>query len=231
MGSADGTNTAAKFNLPDRVAVDAGGNLYVADHQNNTIRKITLYGTNWVVSTLAGSAGQLGSVDGTNSTARFNWPEGVAADSAGSVYVGDYANSLVRKITPSGVTTTLGGLLSYAGWADGVGGAARFLYPNGVAVDSHGTVYVTEQINATIRMGRPVIQMQPAPSVLSGQIQTQGFGCSLSLASGLNYRIQGSSNLSDWADLTNFAPAGLTYSFWDNEATNLSQRFYRVLSP
>lgn len=231
MGSADGTNSAAQFNLPDRVAVDAGGNLYVADHQNNTIRKITLFGTNWVVSTLAGSAGHSGAVDGTNSTARFNWPEGVAADSAGSVYVGDYANNMVRKITPSGVTTTLGGLLSYFGSADGAGGAARFAEPNGVAVDSHGTVYVTEQINATIRMGRPIIQMQPVPSALSGQIQTQGFGFSASLASGLNYRIQGSSNLSAWEDLTNFAPAGLTYSFWDNEATNLSQRFYRVVGP
>jgi sugar lactone lactonase YvrE len=231
MGSADGTNSAAQFNLPDRVAVDAGGNLYVADNHNNTIRKITPFGTNWVVSTLAGQAGQPGAADGTNSTARFYWPEGVAADSAGSVYVGDYVNGTVRKITPDGVTTTLGGLAYAGGRADGAGSAARFENPNGVAVDSHGTVYVADSLNHTIRMGRPVIQMQPAPAAFSSQIQTQGFGCSISLASGLNYRIQGSSNLSDWSDLTNFTPAGLTYSFWDNEATNLSQRFYRVLSP
>jgi hypothetical protein len=138
---------------------------------------------------------------------------------------------MVRKITPDGVTTTLGGLANLYGIADGAGSAALFMQPNGVAVDSHGTVYVVDSFSERIRMGRPVIQMQPAPPALSGQIQTQGFGCSISLASGLNYRIQTSSNLSAWADWTNFAPTGLTYSFWDSGATNLPQRFYRVLSP
>jgi sugar lactone lactonase YvrE len=232
QGSADGTNTAAQFHTPDRVAVDATGNLYVGDAGNNIIRKITLFGTNWVVSTLAGQARQpYAPVDGTNSSAGFYNPEGVAVDTAGSVYVAEAGNYTVRKITPNGVTTTLGGLASASGEADGAGGAARFASPFGVAVDSHGTVYVADYLGPRIRMGRPVIQMQPAPAALSGQIQTQGFGCSICLASGLNYRIQTSSNLSAWEDLTNFAPTGLTYSFWDSGATNLPQRFYRVVGP
>ncbi len=230
-GTTDGTNTAARFFNPDRVAVDVAGNLYVGDSQNSTIRKITLYGTNWVVSTIAGKALQYAAVDGTNSTARFDHPEGVTVDSAGSVYVGDYWNNTVRKITPDGVTTTLAGLGKTGGSADGAGGAVRFSRPNGVAADSHGIVFVADELNNAIRMGRPVIQMQPLPSSLSGQTQTQGFGCSVSLASGLNYRIQASSSLNTWLDLTNFTPAGLAFSFWDNGANNLPQRFYRVVSP
>ena len=230
-GTADGTNTAARFFMPDRVAVDGPGNLYVANLQSHIIRKIKLFGTNWVVSTIAGTASQSAAVDGTNSTARFYYPKGVAVDSAGSVYVGDYGNDTVRKITPAGVTTTLAGLGQTTGNADGAGGAAHFNEPNGLAVDSHGIVYVPDSFNQTIRMGRPVIQLQPLPSSLSGQTQTQGFGCSISLASGLNYRIQASPDLSTWVDLTNLTPAGLAFSFWDSGATNFPQRFYRVLGP
>ena len=228
-GSSDGTNSAARFNFPDRVAVDAAGNLYVGDFQNDTIRKITRDGTNWVVHTIAGRVGQYGAVDGTNGTSQLSSPEGVAVDSAGNVYVGDKGDSTIRKITPTGVTTTLAGLAGAWGDSDGMGDAARFLTVNGVAVDSHGTVYVADY--AAIRMGKPAIQMQPLPSAASGQSQTQGFGFSMTLASGLNYRIQASSSLNAWADLTNFTPAGLTYSFWDSGATNLPQRFYRVLGP
>ena len=92
-GSADGTNSAARFNGPDGVAVDSAGNVYVADAFNDTIRKVTPVGTNWVVTTLAGLAGHAGSADGTNSAARFNYPAGVAVDSAGNLYVADYWNN------------------------------------------------------------------------------------------------------------------------------------------
>ena len=88
-GSADGTGSAALFDGPVRVAVDTNGNVYVSDFFNQTIRKVTPVGTNWVVTTLAGLAGHAGSTDGTNSAARFNGPEGVAVDSAGNVYVAD----------------------------------------------------------------------------------------------------------------------------------------------
>src|SRR6266705_2874944 len=105
-GSADGTGSAARFNETEGVAVDSAGNVYVADSNNDTIRRITPAGE---VTTLAGSAGQVGSADGTGSAARFNYPTGVAVDSAGNVYVADWANSTIRKVTPEGGVTTLAG--------------------------------------------------------------------------------------------------------------------------
>ena len=84
-GYADGTNSAARFNYPHGVAVDTNGNVYVADSGNNTIRKVTPVGTNWVVSTIAGCAEcEAGSADGTNSAARFDYPSGVAVDTNGN---------------------------------------------------------------------------------------------------------------------------------------------------
>ena len=140
-GSTDGTGSAARFNQPTGVAVDAAGNVYVADQSNHTIRKITPAG---VVSTLAGLAGSTGSTDGTGSAARFNRPFGVAVDAAGTVYVADSNNHTIRTITPAGVVSTLAGLAGIFGSTDGTGSAARFNGPFGVAVDAAGTVYVGE---------------------------------------------------------------------------------------
>src|SRR5438874_2432196 len=86
-GSADGTGSAARFQNPECVATDSSGNVYVADSDNNTIRKINPAG---VVTTLAGLAGIAGSVDGIGGTARFRSPVGVATDSSANVYVADF---------------------------------------------------------------------------------------------------------------------------------------------
>ncbi len=137
---------------PTGVAVDSAGNLYVADCNNCTIRKVTPVGTNWVVTTLAGRAGKSGSADGTNSAARFYSPTGVAVDSAGNVYVADFYNNTIRKVTPVGtnwVVTTLAGQAGASGSADGTGSAARFYHPFGVAVDSAGNVYVADSAELT----------------------------------------------------------------------------------
>ncbi len=101
-GSADGTAAAATFSYPLGVAADAAGSVYVADFQNNRIRKIASGGA---VSTLAGS-GALGSKDGTGAAASFRCPGGVALDAAGNVYVGDSGNNRIRKITPPKGTCT-----------------------------------------------------------------------------------------------------------------------------
>ena len=98
-GSVDGTGSAALFDSPEGVVVDSAGNVYVADTGNDTIRMIM---SGSMVMTLAGTAGQSGSVDGTGSAARFSGPEGVAVDSAGNVYVADTGNDTIRKLsTPS----------------------------------------------------------------------------------------------------------------------------------
>src|SRR5436190_8894762 len=141
-GSADGTNSNARFFYPTGIAVDEAGNLYVSEEGNRTIRKITPDGTNWVVTTIAGLTGAAGHADGTNNQARFRGPHGVAVDSNHNVYVAGYGDQTVRKITqvgPDWVVTTLAGLGDVMGSADGTNHNARFAYPDGVAVDSAGT--------------------------------------------------------------------------------------------
>ena len=161
-GSADGVGSAARFYEPEGVAVDGAGNVYVADTYNDTIRKIKQGGA---VTTLAGMAGQEGSADGVGSAARFYEPEGVAADGAGNVYVADTWNHTIRKITPDGAVSTLAGLAGEAGSADGIGSAARFCYPHGMAVDSATNIYVADSDNATIRRITP----DGVVSTLAGQ--------------------------------------------------------------
>lgn len=148
-GATDATGSAAKFNSPAGLAIDAANNLYVADSSNHTIRKITPTG---VVSTVAGLALTSGITDGTGSGARFNTPLGVTADAAGTLYVADTLNSIVRKITPAGTVTTLAGSATgISGSADGVGYAARFYSPYGIKLDASGDVYVADTSNTTVR--------------------------------------------------------------------------------
>jgi sugar lactone lactonase YvrE len=147
-GSSDGTGSAAGFQGPSGVALDSETNIYVADSFNNTIRRVTPSGS---VTTRAGSPDFGGSADGVGSNARFNHPTGVAVDSATNVYVADTWNHTIRKITPARVVTTIAGVAGSSGSADGIGSAARFIYPSGIAVDGAGNVYVADTYNNTIR--------------------------------------------------------------------------------
>jgi sugar lactone lactonase YvrE len=150
QGYADGIATVARFSTPVGVATDAAGNVYVADYYNNKIRKITSAG---VVSTLAGST--QGYADGTGTAAQFYNPSGVALDAAGNVYVADYNNNRIRKITPAGIVSTFAGSGIAVGSLDGIGTAAMFYYPNGVATDGVGNVYVADFNNNEIRKITP----------------------------------------------------------------------------
>jgi PKD repeat protein len=162
-GSANGTGSVARFNDPYGVAVDVNGNVYVADTYNSTIRKVTPAG---VVTTLAGLAGTSGSANGTGSAARFNNPYGVAVDTNGNVYVADTYNFTIRKVTPAGVVTTLAGVAESSGSANGTGSAARFYYPDGVAVGGTGNLYVADGANDEIRKGffAPFVQVTANPT-------------------------------------------------------------------
>jgi sugar lactone lactonase YvrE len=166
--SSDGIGTAARFNAPGAVSVDAADNVYVADAGNGTIRKITPAGD---VTTVAGTAGVVGTADGTGASAQFKGPSGVAVDAKGNIYVADTDNHTIREISPSGAVTTLAGTAGAFGSADGSGAAARFSGPSGVAVDAGGTVYVADTGNNTIREISPggvVTTLAGGPGTVGG---------------------------------------------------------------
>ena len=147
--------------------MDAAGNLYVADTDNDAIRKITPAG---VVTTLAGTAGSSGHSDGKGAAAQFLAPEGVAVDGAGNVYVADTENSVIRKITPDGMVTTLAGKWPYVGPNDGVGADATFDTPEAIAADAAGNVYVADTDDFIIRKITPA----GVVTTLAGKGRTPG---------------------------------------------------------
>ena len=147
-GFADGKGSAARFWAPQEIAIDAAGNLYVADWSNSSIRKVTPAGE---VSTLAG--GEYGFADGRGSAARFHLPGGIAIDVTDNLYVADMNNNRIRKVTPNGEVTTLAG--GERGFADGQGSAARFYIPAGIAIDAAGSLYVADADNHSIRKVTP----------------------------------------------------------------------------
>jgi len=189
----DATGSSAQFNFPTGIAVDSSGNVFVADFNNNRIRKITTAG---VVTTFAGS-GTAGSANGTGTAAQFNGPHNIVIDSSGNLYVADSNNNSIRKITTGGVVTTFAtyggsnplglafdsaGNIFFAGYAsnaiykvttagvvsvfaggdfftygstDGTGTAARFSNPTDVTIDSSGNMFVTDSANNSIRKITP----------------------------------------------------------------------------
>ena len=145
-GFQDGQGAAARFDTPSGIALDAAGNLYVADTGNHAIRKVTPGG---VVTTLAGT-GAPGWRDGPGAQAQFDGPMGLAVDQAGRVIVADAYNDRIRAIAPDGQVTTLaGGALP--GDADGPGGQARFDTPCAVLVEPRGRIVVADTRNDALR--------------------------------------------------------------------------------
>ncbi|MBS0632361.1 MAG: hypothetical protein JSS11_10630 [Verrucomicrobia bacterium] len=135
FGTADGVGSNARFYQPMGVAIDAQGNLIIADTSNHAIRKVTPDGR---VTTLAGLPGHFGNKDGQGQTARFNKPKGVAIDRVGNIVVADTGNLTVRRISPQGVVTTIAG----------PGVVPNFVGPTAVAVDRSGNIYVADSLVA-----------------------------------------------------------------------------------
>ncbi len=143
----DGTGTAAQFNEPNGACTDST-NLYIPEDSGHVVRKIVI--ATGVVSTLAGTAGNLGSVDGTGTAAKFSNPNDCTTDGT-NVYIADQDNHAIRQIViATGVVTTLAGSLGNLGSSDGIGNNARFNTPEGLTTDGTN-LYVTDRGNDLIR--------------------------------------------------------------------------------
>jgi sugar lactone lactonase YvrE len=164
-GISNGVGTAARFNYPYAIALDNNTNLVVADTASCTIRKVTIATGN--VTTLAGRAGAVGKTDGSGANARFHFPLGISTDTHGNIYVADTYNNLIRRIDSSGAVTTIAGTTN-SGYTNGIGSAAAFSYPISVAVQTDGTLYVTDYSNNVIR----AISPSAVVTTLAGKLES-----------------------------------------------------------
>ena len=149
-GYVDGPADEARFDLPNDLVVDQAGNLFISEFNNHTIRKLSVDGK---VSTFVGN-GSPGFDDGLGIQAGLNQPAGLAIDKDGTLYVTEWGSHRVRRVTPEGRVTTLAGSV-FAGQLDGQGVEARFFRPDGIAVNSSGTVFVAENGNHAVRRISP----------------------------------------------------------------------------
>jgi trimeric autotransporter adhesin len=145
-----GPAASAELGSPVGVALDASGNLYIADAGNYRIRKVSAAG---IITTVAGNGSNNYSGDGgAAANAQLSEPEGVAVDAAGNVYIADTANQRVRKVASGGVITTVAGTGS-AGYSGDGGPAisAELYHPTGIAMDACGNLYIADDLNSVIR--------------------------------------------------------------------------------
>jgi sugar lactone lactonase YvrE len=225
LGSLDGPGTAASFNRPWGMAADAAGNIYVADISNNAIRKISSVG---LVSTISFSFQGL-----AGTPVNLNQPTGVAVDAAGNVYVADAYNNLVRKISPAGIMITLAGS-GTAAFADGIGTAASFNFPSGVAVDAAGNVYVTDAKNYRIRVISPSgVVTTLAGSGAIGFTDGKGATASFNSLQGITIDAAGYIYAIDLNCVRKISPAGVVTTIAGNTSPGLvngigtAARFYQ----
>ena len=131
---------------------------------------VLVHAQSYTWSTLAGLPPQVGTADGSANDARFHYPTGLVSDPAGNLYVCDTFNHTIRKVAPDGSATTLAGLAGVSGTADGIGAAARFNNPQGIAIDAARNLYVADRLNFTVRKITPA----GAVTTLAGLARSSG---------------------------------------------------------
>ena len=145
-GFTEGVGVSAQFRCPVGLAIDRAGNIVVGDADNHRIRRVTAAG---VVSTIAGS-GEEGFADGVGTAAQFASPCALAVDHDNNIIVADRRNHRIRRITVAGEVSTIAGS-GEVGFADGVGTAAQFNCPHGLAIDGEGSIIIADTRNHRIR--------------------------------------------------------------------------------
>ena len=145
-----GPATAAKLNNPSDVFEDGSGSFYIADRNNNRVRKVNAAG---IISTIAGTGTAGYSGDGGLATlAKLNHPNGVAVDAAGNIYIADESNNVIRMINPAGIISTVAGTGTAGFLGDGgVATSARLNDPQAVAKDLAGNIYIADNNNSRVR--------------------------------------------------------------------------------
>lgn len=194
-GYADGTTPSIiEFNAPQGVAVDAQGNVYVADRANNIIRKITSAG---VVSTLAGIT-VAGFFDGgaydptTGAGARFNYPAAVAVDPQGNIYVADLKNLAIREITPTGTVTTIAGGNNYK---------TLIGSPTGIAIDAQGNIFIVDQAGRVLEItASKVLYLIAGSATASGYVDGAGTEARFNSPQGITLDNQGNLYVADFGN-------------------------------
>ena len=145
-GNIDGDASIARFSSPQGIVLDSNGNIFIADYGNHKIRKVE---PNGFVTTFAG-IGSSGSADGNGIAASFNRPAGITIDGNDNLYVVESFGQKIRKITPTADVTTIAGNGS-SGNNNGIGSAANFNFPSGIAVDHSGNLFISDTNNNVIR--------------------------------------------------------------------------------
>ena len=206
-----GRATNASLDFPTSVAMDAAGNLFIADFGGNVIRRVNTQG---LISTVAGNGlcGYLGD-GGPATNASLYMPEGVALDAAGNLFIADSGNSRIRKVMlPYGPTLTLP-----------MAGPANAGNYDVVVTSPYGSV-TSSVVSLTVALPRPLPGLAHA-----GFVPHAGFHLAFTNGqAGQTYTLQASTNLVDWVWLQDVTSTNALMDFYDPQSTNYPRRFYRV---
>lgn len=179
-GSNDGSMLAASFTNPHGLAMMPNGDVLIADEGNSKIRRMTSLG---LVSTVSGT-GIPGSSDGPTALAQFNFPTDISVDASGNAFIADAGNQTVRKLDFAvGTVSTYAGYAGVPGHQDGVGNAALFQSPSGIAFNkADRTILVSERLNHTLRRITPLSSQVVNLSITGNSIVCQGQTISLQVS-------------------------------------------------